>query len=120
MSTTKAPFPPIRRVVTGRTSAGRSTVIADNVEPARPLVTRQSSVYTICITARSPAVIDTEISKGKWVDEIKTHPELVSAWDRPSGVGSPAWRRFGAQPIQIEGVKLEEEFRFESGDQGAK
>ncbi|KAJ7159486.1 hypothetical protein C8R46DRAFT_1001742 [Mycena filopes] len=100
MSTTKAPFPPIRRVVTGHTSAGRSTVIADNVEPARPFGNETvQRVHDLHYTARSPPVIDTEISEGKWVDEIKTHPELVSTmgstfrcWDLPPGDVSPMHR----------------------------
>ncbi|KAJ7020219.1 hypothetical protein C8F04DRAFT_1048508 [Mycena alexandri] len=171
MSSIKAPFPPVRRVVTGHTSAGKSTVIADTVELARPWGNETvHRVHDLHYTEGSPAIIDTEIAKGKWVDEIKMHPELVSGmgstfrcWDVPPGDVSPAhrtvtldyaivfkgtvileleegervtlnegdtvvqrgtmhtWRNettewakvyfvmLGAQPIEIEGKKLEEE-----------
>ncbi|KAJ7113757.1 hypothetical protein C8R46DRAFT_1365904 [Mycena filopes] len=183
MASTKAPFPPVRRLVTGHTSAGKSTIIADTADPARPWRNEPvHRVHDLHYTAGSPAVIDSEIATGKWVDEIKAHPELVSpmgstfrCWDVPPGNVSPmhrtvtvdyaivskgsvileleegervtlnegdtvvqrgtmhTWRNettewarvyfvmLGAQPIEIEGVKLEEEFRVaHSGEDEAK
>ncbi|KAJ7700289.1 hypothetical protein B0H16DRAFT_1642825 [Mycena metata] len=101
MSSTKAPFPPVRRVVTGHTSAGKSTVIADTIELARPWGDPESipRVHDLHYTEGSPAVIDAEITKGEWVDEIKLHPELVSGmgstfrcWDMPPGDVTPMHR----------------------------
>jgi hypothetical protein len=34
--------------------------------------------YNFYCTTEAPAVIDTELSKGVWVDEIAGHPGLVS------------------------------------------
>ncbi|KAJ7088415.1 hypothetical protein B0H15DRAFT_841245 [Mycena belliarum] len=100
MTSPQSPFPPVRRVVTGHTSEGKSTVLADTALPQR-FWTPQSiaPVYDIHYTGEAPAVIDTEISKGKWVDEIVHHPELTSAggstfrcWDFAPGQISPAHR----------------------------
>ncbi|KAJ7885782.1 hypothetical protein B0H14DRAFT_3431727 [Mycena olivaceomarginata] len=60
------PFPPVRRVITGHTPAGKSTVITDTVQPAR-FIRLESP-------AESPAVIGTEISTGEWVDEGQVSP----------------------------------------------
>ncbi|KAF7340319.1 Cupin-2 domain-containing protein [Mycena venus] len=79
MSSTQSPFPPVRRVVTGHTPAGKSTVIADTVQPARYFTPESiSPVYDLHYTGESPAVIDAEISKGEWVDEVKDHTEVFS------------------------------------------
>ncbi|KAJ7671853.1 hypothetical protein B0H17DRAFT_1162069 [Mycena rosella] len=97
-SSPQSPLPPVRRVVTGHNSAGKSTVIADTAQQAR-LATSVNPVYDLHYTGESPAVIDTEISKGKWVDEVTQHPELVSGsgstfrcWDLPPGDVSPLHR----------------------------
>ncbi|KAF7340320.1 Cupin-2 domain-containing protein [Mycena venus] len=94
MSSTKSPFPPVRRVVTGHTPAGKSTLIADTVQPARYFTPESTSpMYGLHYTGESPAVIDAEISKGEWVDEIKDHPEVFSggsnfrSWDFAPGRG---------------------------------
>ncbi|KAJ7474087.1 hypothetical protein FB451DRAFT_284248 [Mycena latifolia] len=79
MSPTQSPFPPVRRVVTGHNSSGQSTVLADTAQPARFWTPESiTPMYDLHYTGESPAVIDTEISKGKWVDEITLHPELFS------------------------------------------
>jgi hypothetical protein len=65
--------------VTGHTSAGKSTIISDTIQP--PTLWSPESVnakYDLHYTGESPAVIDTEVSQGKWVDEIAQHPELIS------------------------------------------
>ncbi|KAJ7913729.1 hypothetical protein B0H13DRAFT_2250798 [Mycena leptocephala] len=60
---TKCPFPDVRRVVTGHTPTGKSTVLADTIQPP----------------TAAPASIDSEITQGKWVDEITDHPVILSA-----------------------------------------
>ncbi|KAJ7686996.1 hypothetical protein B0H17DRAFT_845166, partial [Mycena rosella] len=72
-----SPFPSVHRVVTGHNSAGKSSVIADTTQQAW-LATPVNPVYNLHYTGESPAVIDNETSKGKWVDEVTQHPELVS------------------------------------------
>ncbi|KAJ7909487.1 hypothetical protein B0H13DRAFT_2014119 [Mycena leptocephala] len=69
MSPAQSPFPPVRRVVTGHTSAGKSMILSP--ESAAPM-------YDLHYSGKSPAVIDTEISKGEWADEVKSHPEVFS------------------------------------------
>ncbi|KAJ6474473.1 hypothetical protein C8R47DRAFT_710031 [Mycena vitilis] len=81
MSTTQSPFPPVRRVVTGHTATGKSTVVADTVQPPTFWSPQSiSPIYDLCRTGESPAVIDSEIKSedGKWVDEIAQNPEHVS------------------------------------------
>jgi hypothetical protein len=79
MSSIQSPFPPVRRVVTGHSAAGKSTVLADNTQPARFWTPESvAPMYDLHYTAEAPAVIDSEITTGKWVDEIMQHPELVS------------------------------------------
>ncbi|KAJ6569347.1 hypothetical protein B0H19DRAFT_1373544 [Mycena capillaripes] len=78
-SSSKSPFSPVRRVVTGHTAAGKSTVVADTVQPATFWSPKSTSpIYDLCRTGESPAVIDSEITEGKWVDEIAQNPEHVS------------------------------------------
>ncbi|KAJ7649518.1 hypothetical protein DFH06DRAFT_996407, partial [Mycena polygramma] len=60
MSSKQSPFPPVRRVITGHISTGKSTVLADTIQPSRLMT------------------LDTPISKGVWVDEITSHPEVFS------------------------------------------
>lgn len=67
----------VRRVITGHTSAGKSTIIADTVQPATTASPECVRKYDLHYTGESPAVIDTEVSQGKWVDEIADHPELT-------------------------------------------
>ncbi|KAF8188268.1 hypothetical protein K438DRAFT_1594452 [Mycena galopus ATCC 62051] len=100
MSSTQSPFPPVRRVVTGHTSAGKSTVITDAIQPNRFFTPGSATpMYDLHHAGESPAVIDTEISQGKWVDEIKSHPEVFSGsgsnfrcWDFAPGEMSPLHR----------------------------
>ncbi|KAJ7716216.1 hypothetical protein DFH07DRAFT_862359 [Mycena maculata] len=100
MSSTQSPLPPVRRVVTGHNSAGKSTVLMDKVQPAR-FYTPESvaPLYDLHYTSEFPAEIDTEISKGKWVDEIEEHPTIASdigstfrCWDMCPGDVSPLHR----------------------------
>ncbi|KAJ7447878.1 hypothetical protein B0H11DRAFT_2081871 [Mycena galericulata] len=75
----KCPFPDVRRVVTGHTSTGKSTVLSDTIQP--PTTWSPDSVnpkFDLYYTGSTPAAIDSEISQGKWVDEIADHPELIS------------------------------------------
>ncbi|KAJ6614935.1 hypothetical protein B0H10DRAFT_1946212 [Mycena sp. CBHHK59/15] len=100
MSSSQSPFPPVRRVVTGHTSAGKSTVIADSALPARFWTPESvNPVYEVHYTGESPAVIDSEISTGKWTDEITLHLNLVSpggstfrCWEFEPGAVSPKHR----------------------------
>ncbi|KAJ7649541.1 hypothetical protein DFH06DRAFT_1331904 [Mycena polygramma] len=79
-STPKSPFPAIRRVVTGHTTAGKATVVADTVQPPKSFSPESaSSMYDLYRTSESPAVIDSEVTEeGKWVDEIAQNAEHVS------------------------------------------
>ncbi|KAJ6569275.1 hypothetical protein B0H19DRAFT_1232162 [Mycena capillaripes] len=100
MSSTQSPFPPVRRVVTGHNSAGKSTVITDQVQTPRFFTPeRVAPMYDLHYTGESPAVIDKELSKGKWVDEITSHPDVFSGkgsnfrcWDFSPGEVSPLHR----------------------------
>ncbi|KAJ7924212.1 hypothetical protein B0H13DRAFT_1706799 [Mycena leptocephala] len=77
---TKCPFPDVRRVVTGHTPTGKSTVLADTIQP--PTSWSPDSVnpkFDLYYTGSAPASIDSEITQGKWVDEIADHPEILSA-----------------------------------------
>ncbi|KAJ7474324.1 hypothetical protein FB451DRAFT_1035118 [Mycena latifolia] len=78
-TTSKSPFAPVRRVVTGHTSAGKSTVVADTVQPPTFWSPESiSPIYDLCRTSESPARIDSEITGGTWIDEITQNPEHVS------------------------------------------
>ncbi|KAJ7087045.1 hypothetical protein C8R43DRAFT_1115315 [Mycena crocata] len=75
-----SPFPPVRRVVTGHTPSGKSTVLADTAQPDRFWTPESKNpVYDLHRTNESPAVMDTELTQGKWVDEVTLQPELTSA-----------------------------------------
>ncbi|KAJ7671869.1 hypothetical protein B0H17DRAFT_1208928 [Mycena rosella] len=78
-STSQSPFPPVRRVVTGHTPAGKSTVLADTIQPPTFWSAESvSPIYDLCRTGESPAVIDSEVTQGRWTDEITQNPENVS------------------------------------------
>ncbi|KAJ7020229.1 hypothetical protein C8F04DRAFT_974546 [Mycena alexandri] len=75
----KSPFSPVRRVVTGHTSAGKSTVVADTIQPPTCWSPQSiNPIYDVCRTGESPAVNDSEIVQGKWVDEVAQNGEHVS------------------------------------------
>ncbi|KAJ7474286.1 hypothetical protein FB451DRAFT_1398270 [Mycena latifolia] len=75
----QSPFPPVRRVVTGHTSAGKSTVVADTIQSATYWSAESvNPIYDLCRTGESPPSIDSEIRQGAWVDEIMQHPAHVS------------------------------------------
>ncbi|KAJ6569303.1 hypothetical protein B0H19DRAFT_1256947 [Mycena capillaripes] len=79
VSPAECPFPNVRHVVTGHTSEGKSTFIADTVLP--PISWSFENVnqkFDLHYTGTAPAVIDSEVSQGKWVDEIAEHPEVIS------------------------------------------
>lgn len=77
--THKSPFPSVRRVVTGHTSSGKSTVLQDETIPTTfPFPGSLSAVHDLYRTNESPAIIDSEIVTGKWVDDIKEDPSQVS------------------------------------------
>ncbi|KAJ7087042.1 hypothetical protein C8R43DRAFT_908988 [Mycena crocata] len=79
MSLSKSPFAPVRRVVTGHTPAGKSTVVADTVQPPTFWSPESTSpIYDLCRTGGSPPAIDSELTQGKWLDEIVQNPEHVS------------------------------------------
>ncbi|KAJ7474265.1 hypothetical protein FB451DRAFT_286262 [Mycena latifolia] len=96
----QSPLPPVRRVVTGHNSAGKSTVLSDTSQPPRFFAPESvAPMYDLHYTGESPAIIDTEISQGKWVDEVTQHPELVSGsgstfrcWDMAPGDVTPMHR----------------------------
>ncbi|KAJ7649511.1 hypothetical protein DFH06DRAFT_1331875 [Mycena polygramma] len=98
MSTVQSPFPPVRRVITGHTTAGKSTVLVDVVQPTR-YFRPETPMYDLYHSNESPAVVDTEISKGEWIDEITSHPEVFSGngsnfrcWDLCPGEVTPMHR----------------------------
>ncbi|KAJ7022988.1 hypothetical protein C8F04DRAFT_1136373 [Mycena alexandri] len=148
----KSPFSPVRRVVTGHTSAGKSTVVADTIQPPTFWSPQSiSPIYDVCRTGESPAVNDSEILQGKWVDEVAQNGEHVSkegsvfrVFEFSPGTVSPMHRTVsldygivakgsmvlelddgeritlnegdaivqrGAKPIEINGEKLEQEWR---------
>ncbi|KAJ7356403.1 hypothetical protein DFH08DRAFT_770448 [Mycena albidolilacea] len=78
-SQSQSPFRPVRRVVTGHTAGGKSTVVSDTVQPPTFWSPESiSPIYNLSHTSESPAVIDSEITQGKWVDEIAQNTEHVS------------------------------------------
>ncbi|KAJ7139254.1 hypothetical protein C8R44DRAFT_693698 [Mycena epipterygia] len=78
-SSSRSPFAPVRRVVTGHTSEGKSTVVADTIQPPTFWSPESiSPIYDLCRTGESPAAIDSELAEGEWVDEIAQNPEHVS------------------------------------------
>ncbi|KAF8148354.1 hypothetical protein K438DRAFT_1625557 [Mycena galopus ATCC 62051] len=74
-STSKSPFLPVRRVVTGHTPAGKSTVVSDTIQSPT-----FCPIYDLCRTSQSPAAIDSELMQpdGKWIDEIAQNKDHVS------------------------------------------
>ncbi|KAJ7088200.1 hypothetical protein C8R43DRAFT_1050810 [Mycena crocata] len=96
--TTKCPFPDVRRVVTGHTSAGKSTVIADTIQPPTFWSPeRVNPKFDLFYTGTTPAAIDSEVAEGKWVDEIADHPELFS-------VNGSTFRAFEFSPGSVSPV----------------
>ncbi|KAF7340311.1 Cupin-2 domain-containing protein [Mycena venus] len=99
-SQSQTPFKPVRRVVTGHTPSGKSTVVADTVQPPTFWSPKSiSPIYDLCHTSEAPAVIDSEITKGEWVDEIAQNKEHVSnegsvfrVFEFAPGTVSPAHR----------------------------
>jgi hypothetical protein len=77
----KSPFPSVRRVVTGHTASGKSTVLQDAIQPTTFFHPGSvNAVHDLYRTNESPAVMDTEIVSGEWVDEIKKDPSQVSEY----------------------------------------
>ncbi|KAJ7087046.1 hypothetical protein C8R43DRAFT_1142380 [Mycena crocata] len=73
-------FPPVRRVVTSHTPSGKSTVLADTAQPEWfPTPESRNPIYDLHRTNEFPAVVDTELTQGKWVDETTLHSDLTSA-----------------------------------------
>nr|GAT55127.1 predicted protein [Mycena chlorophos] len=97
-----SPYSPVRRVVTGHTPEGESSVLKDMQQPPRfwyPGAT--SPIYDLHWTSEAPARLDTELTSPnrEWVDESLGHPEVVSlngsvfrALDMAPGDSSP-WHR---------------------------
>ncbi|KAJ7649512.1 hypothetical protein DFH06DRAFT_554715 [Mycena polygramma] len=78
-SPAKSPFPDVRRVVTGHTLEGKSTIVADTVQPPTSWPFESPNAkFDLHYTGSSPAVIDSEITQGKWVDDITAHSEVIS------------------------------------------
>jgi hypothetical protein len=75
----KSPFPPVRRVVTGHTADGKSTVLQDDIQPTTFFHPGSANaIHDLYRTNESPAVMDAEIVSRQWVDEIKKDPSQVS------------------------------------------
>ncbi|KAJ7259674.1 hypothetical protein C8J57DRAFT_1338937 [Mycena rebaudengoi] len=96
-----SPFPAVRRIVTGHTVDGKSTVLADTVLPPRFWTPESiAPTYDIHYTGESPANNDSEIrAGGKWVDEVAEQKDLVSkdgatfrSWDFAPGSVTPFHR----------------------------
>ncbi|KAJ7433436.1 hypothetical protein B0H11DRAFT_2121781 [Mycena galericulata] len=82
MSSTQSesPLAPVRRVVTGHNAAGKAKVLDDTVQsPQFWSPEGVSPIYDLHYTSESPAVIDTEVTTGKWVDEIQAHPKEIAS-----------------------------------------
>ncbi|KAF5370307.1 hypothetical protein D9758_006888 [Tetrapyrgos nigripes] len=72
-TTSKPALPPVRRVVTGHTTDGKSTVIRDEVQPPQFWSPGSiNAIYDIGRTETIPANIDSEITTGEFIDEIAT------------------------------------------------
>jgi hypothetical protein len=83
MSTTtvKSPFTSVRRVVTGHNSHGKSIVLEDAIQPTTFFHPGSvNAVHDLYRTDESPALNNSEIVNGKWVDEIKKNPAQVSPY----------------------------------------
>ncbi|KAF7293776.1 Cupin-2 domain-containing protein [Mycena chlorophos] len=79
----RSPFPPVRRVVTGHTLSGSSTIVADTIQATRYWSAESTSgnaIYDLHHTSEPVARVDSEFtsSDGKWVDEIAENKEHVS------------------------------------------
>ncbi|KAI0077179.1 hypothetical protein K474DRAFT_1582155, partial [Panus rudis PR-1116 ss-1] len=73
------PYPPVRRVITGHNKEGKSVVIRD--EPIKPIYWTPTDLcpsYDIYRTNEHPAVVDTELTQGEWVDDIAQDPTVFS------------------------------------------
>jgi hypothetical protein len=88
----QSPFPPVRRVITGHSSSGRSVVLVD--ESIKPkYLSPTSPIYGIHSTNNVPASNDDELNNGgKFEDHIQTLQTLappeggaVMASDFPPG-----------------------------------
>jgi len=96
----QGPYPNVRRVITGHSSEGKSILLRD--EAKEPIFWSPESVapvHDLYRTNEHPAVIDTEVPTGNWVDEIAANPELISAngstfraIDMPPGMTVPMHR----------------------------
>jgi len=78
-SSSGSPFPEIRRVVTGHTTAGKAIFLRDEtLEPHLGTHGGVNAVYDVYRTSEHPALLGQEVN-GVWIDEIKVQPELVSS-----------------------------------------
>jgi len=94
-STTKPILPSVRRVITGHTPDGKSTVIRDEIQPPQYWRPGGAPVFDLAYTETVPAKMDSEITEGEFVDEIALHnKELVSK-------NGSAFRVFDHAPGQV-------------------
>ncbi|KAI0075310.1 hypothetical protein K474DRAFT_1429548 [Panus rudis PR-1116 ss-1] len=99
-SLAKSPFSPIRRVITGHTLEGKSTILRDETTPAlRWFPDKPTTIYDFYRTNEHPAKLDSELTQGEWVDEIAKDHSLVStngstfrSIDYPPGSEAPFHR----------------------------
>ncbi|KAF7300019.1 Cupin-2 domain-containing protein [Mycena kentingensis (nom. inval.)] len=77
----QSPFPPVRRVVTGHTTSGKSVVVADQVQPIRPEILCFDLHYSGTLPPLNPVGED-------FVDEIKDHPGVPP---EPNACSFRAW-----------------------------
>jgi hypothetical protein len=67
----KSPLPDVRRVVTGHKPTGKSTIIVDQIQqPQYWSPGSLNAVYDIGRNDQVPAKLDSELTQGKWVDEV--------------------------------------------------
>ncbi|KAJ7579034.1 hypothetical protein C8J56DRAFT_1059269 [Mycena floridula] len=78
MSAPTAPtLPPVRRVITGHTVEGKSTVIKDEVQQHVVWRPGGAPVYDLGWADTVPVKIDSELTEGGYVDEISKHDKVL-------------------------------------------
>jgi hypothetical protein len=79
MASEKSTLPTVRRIVTGHNPSGKSIVLQDTIqEPHYWTPGSNNAIHDLCRTEESPASIDSELSRGQWIDEITRNPDHVS------------------------------------------
>jgi len=95
-----SPFSSVRRIVTGHNSSGKSIILRDEVQkPKYWPPGNKNPLHELYFTTESPAIIDTELSQGEWIDEITRNQDFIIkngskfiSFDLAPGFASPFHR----------------------------